>query len=57
MSDKNKNTVNKLSGLSTGWSMCLVILHARLFSRELERSPGYCLEIINDATEMLQCCT
>lgn len=53
MSDKNKNTVNKLSELSAGCSTCLVILHAHLFSRELERSPGYCLEMIHDTTKTL----
>lgn len=54
MSDKNKNTVSKLSGLSAGCSTYLVILLVPLFSRELERSPGYCLETIHGTTEMLQ---
>lgn len=53
MSDKNKNTVNKLSGLLTGCSTCLVILHTHLFSGERERSPGYCLEMIHNTTKTL----
>lgn len=53
MSDKNKNTVSKLFRLSAGCPTCLVILHAHLFSRELEGSPGYCLGRIHGTTEIL----
>lgn len=53
MSDKNKNTVNKLSGLSTGCSTYLIVLNTHFFSRQLDGLPGYCLEMIHATTETL----
>lgn len=51
MSDKNKNTVNKLSGLSTGCSTYLRVLYTYFFSRQLNGLPGYCLEMIHATKE------
>lgn len=53
MSNKHKNTVNKLSGLLTGCSMYLIALYMHFFSRELDRSPGYCLEMIRAKPDAL----
>jgi len=53
MSDKNKNTVRKLSGLSTGCSAYLLVLYTHFFSRHLDSLPGYCLEMIHVTTETL----